>query len=166
VSKVASPPQIIGWAEYVQIPEWGISRMRAKMDTGARSSALHVENIEEIAHDRVRFDVRLHRKNADRRVTVEAPISRRGRVRPSSGVTQTRLFVSAVVKIGGTERRIELSLVCRKHMIFRMLIGRSALSHHFLVDVSKRYTLGRPARRQKPGARPQSATRKKASTTS
>lgn len=155
------PTNIIGWAEYVAIPEWNISRIRAKMDTGARSSALHVENIQEISGNRVRFDVRLHRRNVDRRVTVEAPITRRGRVRPSSGVTQTRLFVSAKVKIGSVEREVELSLVCRKHMIFRMLIGRSALSHHFLVDVSRRYTLGRPQRKKKAAKKSSKRSHKK-----
>ena len=71
-------PIVIGWAELVDIPEWNIARMRAKMDTGARTSALHVENIREVGHGRVRFDVRLHRRKLDRRVTVEAPILRRG----------------------------------------------------------------------------------------
>ncbi|MEZ4226853.1 MAG: RimK/LysX family protein [Polyangiaceae bacterium] len=141
-------PLVIGWAEYVDIPEWNVMRLRAKMDTGARSSALHVENIEEIGGDRVRFDVRLHRKKVDRRVTVEAPIARRGRVRPSSGVSQSRIFVVARVRIGGVEREVELSLVCRERMIFRMLIGRSALSHAFLIDTSRRYSLGRPKRKK------------------
>ena len=140
---------VIGWAEYVDIPEWGIRGMRAKVDTGARSSALHVENIQEIGHNRVRFDVRLHRKHHDRRVTVEAPIVRRGRVRPSSGHSQTRIFVSATVHIGDTAHQIELSLVDREKMIFRMLIGRRALAHHYIVDVSKRYLTGSPPGKKK-----------------
>ena len=140
-------PLVIGWAEYVDIPEWNVMRLRAKMDTGARSSALHVENIQEVGDNRVRFDVRLHRRKLDRRVIVEAPVSRRGRVRPSSGVSETRIFVVAKVRIGGVEREIELSLVCRAKMIFRMLIGRSALSHAFVIDTSRRYSLGRPKKK-------------------
>jgi hypothetical protein len=140
---------VIGWAEYVDIPEWNISGLRAKMDTGARTSALHVENIREVGHGRVQFDVRLHRRNIDRRVTVEAPIMRRGRVRPSSGDAQVRIFVSATVRIGDLEQEIELSLVDREKMIFRMLIGRSALAHRFVVDVSRRYSLGRPRKQSK-----------------
>ncbi len=143
-------PIVIGWAERVDIPEWNISRMRAKVDTGARTSALHVENIREIGHGRVRFDVRLHRRHLDRRVTVEAPILRRGRVKPSSGDAQTRIFVRARVRIGPIEKDIELSLVDREKMIFRMLIGRSALAHDFLVDTGRRYLLEQPAR---PGGR-------------
>jgi hypothetical protein len=145
----APGPARIGWAEYVEIPQWNISRLRAKMDTGARTSALHVENIREVGHGRVRFDVRLHRRHIDRRVTVEAPIKRRGRVRPSSGVSQTRIFVSARVHIGPIEQEIELSLVDRERMIFRMLIGRSALAHRFLVDVSKRYLLSKSCKHGK-----------------
>jgi hypothetical protein len=141
-------PVVIGWAELVDIPEWNISRLRAKMDTGARTSALHVENIEEVGGDRVRFDVRLHRQKLDRRVTVEAPIVRRALVRPSSGVSENRIFVSARVHIGTIAEEIELSLVSRERMIFRMLIGRSALRHRFLIDTSRRYVLKKPPRKK------------------
>lgn len=147
-------PLVVGWAEYVDIPEWNVRRLRAKMDTGARTSALHVENIQEISGDRVRFDVRLHRKRLDRRVTVEAPIVRRGRVRASSGVSESRLFVRAIVQIGPVAQSIELSLVSREKMLFRMLIGRSALSHRFLVDVSKRYLWRKPGKRPRPSLAP------------
>jgi hypothetical protein len=142
-------PVVIGWAELVDIPEWNITRLRAKMDTGARTSALHVENIQEVGGDRVRFDVRLHRKNLDRRVTVEAPIVRRALVRPSSGVSETRIFVSARVHIGPIAEEIELSLVSRDRMIFRMLIGRSALRQRFLIDTNRRYVLRSPKRKKK-----------------
>jgi hypothetical protein len=144
-----SEPLVLGWAELVDIPEWNIKRMRAKMDTGARTSALHVENIEELDRDHVQFEVRLHRKKLDRRVTVRARIKRRGKVRPSSGEAQTRIFVAARVRIGPVEREIELSLVDRGPMIFRMLIGRSALAHAFLVDTGKRYVLTRPKTRRR-----------------
>src|SRR5262245_35937330 len=97
------------------------------MDTGARTSALHVENIQELPNDRVRFEVRLSRKKLDRRVSVETDISRRANVRPSSGVSEARIFVRARVQIGPVVDEIELSLVSREKMIFRMLIGRSAL---------------------------------------
>ncbi len=137
---------VIGFAEYVDFPKWKIRGLRAKVDTGARSSALHVENIRRVGPDRVRFDVRLDRTRADRRVTVEAPISRRSRVRPSNGVSQMRYFVRTSIQIGTVEQEIEVSLVDREKMIFRMLIGRSAIAQRFLVDVSKRYVLSkRPA---------------------
>jgi hypothetical protein len=134
---------VVGWAEYVELPDWKIRRLRAKMDSGARNSALHVENIREVGQDRVRFDVRLHRRNADRRVTVETTIKRRGRVRASSGQAEQRIFVTACVRIGSYEQEVELSLVDREKMIFRMLIGRSALAQRYLVDAGRRYLLSK-----------------------
>lgn len=149
------PLPIIGFAEYVDLPHWKVRGLRAKVDTGARSSALHVENIREVGSNHVRFDVRLDRKKMHRRVTVEAPISRRARVRPSSGESQLRIFVQTVVRIGPHEIEVELSLVDRQKMIFRMLLGRSALEHRFLVDVGHRFAVSkRPASRVAKGKGP------------
>jgi hypothetical protein len=148
VTRSAAVPLVIGVTEYVDIPAWRILRLRAKIDTGARSSALHVENIRELGAGRVRFDVRLSRSESDRRVTVEARIARRGQVRPSSGEQEERIFVAVKVRIGPIEREIELSLVDRGRMIFRMLIGRRALAHAFLVDPGRRYLLHAPAPRK------------------
>lgn len=134
---------VIGAAEFVDLPDWGIRNLRAKVDTGARSSALHVENIREIGGGRVQFEVRLHRKHTDRRVHVEAKITRRGRVRPSSGHSQIRLFVATTLRLGPIEREVELSLVDREKMIYRMLLGRTGLAHGLLVDPGHRYLLGR-----------------------
>lgn len=145
----ASELLTIGWSEYLDIPEWNISGLRAKMDTGARTSALHVENIHEIGGRLVRFDVRLHRWRSDRRVTVVAPITRRTPVRPTSGSAEMRLFVSTRVRLGPVETEIELGLVDRRNMIFRLLIGRAALAGRFLVDVNRKHVVShRPARRR------------------
>jgi ribosomal protein S6--L-glutamate ligase len=100
-----------------------------------------VEHIREMGDGNVRFDVRLHRKHVERRVTVEAPIARRARVRSSSGLTQWRIFVRCRIHIGPVQRDIEISLVDRAKMIFRMLLGRSALAHGILIDPGKRYLL-------------------------
>ena len=161
VKRSAAVPLVIGVTEYVDIPAWRILRLRAKIDTGARSSALHVENIRELGGGRVRFDVRLSRNESDRRVTVEARIARRGQVRPSSGEQEERIFVAVKVRIGPVEREIELSLVDRGRMIFRMLIGRRALAHAFLVDPGRRYLLHQPSTRKKTAAKslPRGATR-------
>ena len=150
MTRSAPEPLVIGVTEYVDIPEWRISRLRAKIDTGARSSALHVENIRELGGERVRFDVRLSRNQSDRRVTVEASVARRGHVRPSNGELEARIFVAVRVRIGPIEREIELSLVDRGRMIFRMLIGRRALAHAFLVDPARRYVLHEPTRKAAP----------------
>lgn len=137
---------VIGLTEYVDIAEWRVRGLRAKVDTGARSSALHVENLHEIGRGRVRFDVRLHRSKLDRRVSVEAPIVRRARVKASTGIATTRIFVEATVQIGPFTERIELGLVDRANMLYRMLLGRTALGSHFFVDPARRYLLTSPRR--------------------
>lgn len=142
-------PVVIGWTEYVGLPDWGIDRIRAKVDTGARSSALHVENIEELPRGQVKFDVVLHRAHRDRRVHIRAPIKRRSRVRSSSGHQEHRYFVETTLRLGPVEKRIELSLVDRQKMIHRMLLGRSALSGPFLIDVDHRMLQGGGRRKKK-----------------
>ena len=127
------------------LPEWGVSAIRAKMDTGARSSAIHVEDLEELGRDRIRFDVVLDRKRA-RRKHVTARARRRARVRSSNGEYETRWFVATRMRLGPVEREVEFSLVDRSRMTHRVLLGRTALVHVF-VDVSHRYLLGRPRRR-------------------
>lgn len=131
-------PILIGWTEYVDLPEWNVRRLRAKVDTGARSSALHVEDIVELSRNRISFDVVLHRKKRNRRVHVIEHIHRRSRVRSSNGQTETRYFVRTKLRLGPSEREVELSLVDRGAMIHRMLLGRSALSGPFLIDVDRR----------------------------
>jgi hypothetical protein len=135
------PLRTIGAAEYVDFPDWGIRGLSARVDTGARSSALHVENVVELPGSRVRFDVRLRRDDPAARVTVEAKVSRRTSVRSSTGTEAPRLFVKAYVRLGGVEQAIEVGLVDRGRMLFRMLLGRSALARRFVVDVTKRYAL-------------------------
>lgn len=142
------PPVLIGWTEYVEFPEWHVKNVRAKIDTGARSSALHVENIEMVPGGLVAFDVVRNRKSKQHR-RVLARISRTGRVRSSTGHATQRIFVETTMRLGPIEKRIELSLTDRGSMIHRMLIGRSALGGSFLIDVNRRLALGKPERRRK-----------------
>jgi hypothetical protein len=134
--------RVIGVAEYVDFPDWGVLRLRARVDTGARSSALHVENVRELSGGRVRFDVRLRKSDPAARVAVTTRITRRTPVRASTGQVEPRLFVRVWIELGGREQRIEVGLVDRSSMQYRMLLGRSALEHRYLVDVTKRYALG------------------------
>lgn len=128
---------IIGRIETVEFVDWPIPPKRAKVDTGARTSALDVENIEEVDDGHLAFDVVLDRKRT-KRVRVTAPTTRRSRVRSSTGHRSHRHFVTANVRIGGVEKEIELSLIERPRMLFRMLLGRRALAPEFLVDVTRR----------------------------
>ena len=141
-------PVTIGYQEYVALPEWGIDRLLAKSDTGARSSALDAKNIEELGEDRVRFDIALSRKNREKTVTVEADVVRRTRIRSSHGHTTDRLVVVVPLHVGRVSKPIEVTLVGRKRMICRMLLGRTALAETFLVDSGRRFVLSEPRRRR------------------
>ena len=145
------PPITIGWREYVAFPQWGIAGVLAKVDTGARTSSLHVADIAELEDGRVRFDVVLSRRFADRRVRVEARQVRTAQVRSSRGDLEPRRVVVAQMQLGTVLEEIEIGLVCRKKMICRMLLGRSALAGRFLVDADKAFTLGPAPRRKEPG---------------
>lgn len=144
---------IIGWTEYINFPDWEIAAVRAKVDTGARTSALHVENLEELENGRVRFDVITRRKKPWRRRTIECDVLKWARVRSSTGVYRKRCFVLSRVRIGEVEKEIEVSLVSREKMLFRMLLGRKALEHDFVVDVSKRTVVSRKPARKKPAGK-------------
>ena len=134
---------VVGWNEYVEFPEWGIRRLGAKVDTGAQTSALHVEDIEEIGRGRIRFDVVVHRTKRDRHFPVKAKVVRRSRVKSSNGEYDLRYFVETQLRLGDVEKTIEISLVDRGKMAHRMLLGRSALQGDFVVDVSRRHLLDR-----------------------
>ena len=125
---------IIGWREWIEFPEWSI-RMRAKADTGAQSSAIDCAEITELPGERVRFTIRLDRKET-KLITLEGDIVARKKVRSSTGHPTNRIFVGTMMVLAGVEKRIVVSLVCRKRMINRMLLGREALGGDFLVNSS------------------------------
>lgn len=133
------PQPVLGWRERIDIPDWGVRGVRAKIDTGARTSAIHVSGLEPVADDRVRFDV-VVRERPRRVVSVEAEVVRWSSVRPSSGKARSRPVVRTRLRIGGIEREAEVGLVSRKGMLCRMLVGRRALDG-LLVDPAQRYLL-------------------------
>lgn len=134
---------IIGALELVDIPAWGVHGVHARIDTGARTSALHVDALRELGAGRVEFVLGADGVGGKRRAPIEAPVARRARVRSTSGKLEARVFVSARVLIGDGEHRVEIGLVDRSHMQNPMLLGRSALAGRFLVDPGRRYLLSR-----------------------
>lgn len=133
--------QVIGWRERVSFPEWGIENLRAKIDTGARTSALHVANIVDLGDGQIEFEVVLGRRDGARRVPVRARVLRVSRIKPSSGRVEERYVVPALIRLGSRQKTIEVSLVSREGMICRMLLGRTALGHDYLADPSRKYLL-------------------------
>jgi len=148
-------PVLIGWTEFVDLPDWGVKKLRAKIDTGARTSALHVENIETLPRGYVRFDVVLHREKRNRHIHVRARITRRARVRSSTGHQDERLFVKTVLMLGTVRKEIEVSLVDREKMMYRMLLGREALQGPFLIDAGRRMVQQPKRKRKKSAAKKQ-----------
>ena len=146
-------PVPIGWSELADLPDWHIRGLRVKIDTGARSSALHVDDLQVLPRNRVKYQVVLHRDHHDRRINVVAKVSRRSRVRSSTGEYSMRYFVKTTLRLAGIEREVEISLVDRGDMTFRMLIGRTALAGDFVVDPAHK-NLGLKALRAARRARP------------
>ncbi len=130
-------PILVGWNELADLPDWKLHRVRAKIDTGARSSCLHVEWMEQISRERVRFKARSGIRKEDEVCEIEAPIIRIGKVRSSNGHYSRRIFVPTTLKLGPWARTIELNLIDRGDMLFPMLIGRSALAGVYQVDPSR-----------------------------
>ena len=132
----------IGYAERVALPDFGVPVLAAKVDTGALSSALHVENMCEWEDGWVSFDVMLDGPRRRARKNVDARIVRRGKVRSTAGTIESRIFVATTLRLGEVERSVEVGLVDRDQMNFRMLLGRRALAGRFVVDPGRRYLLG------------------------
>jgi hypothetical protein len=147
---------IIGWREYIALPEWEIDWIQIKADTGARTSAIDVTQIEELPNERVRFNAVVRRGESPSFIRVEADIVRRTRIKSSFGAAHDRLVVRTRVRLGGVEKDVDLSLVSRKNMLVRVLLGRHALEPEFVVDPGRRYVFGR---RKHVPARPRKGTR-------
>ena len=130
---------LVGWKEHISLPDWGVKGLRAKIDTGARTSAIHVAEIEMLPGDIARFEVVVHERNPRKTVWVETPLVREAVVKPSSGERQQRPVVKTRLRLGGQSFEIEATLVSRKGMRCRMLVGREALAGRFLVDTEHAY---------------------------
>ena len=141
-------PIVIGWREKIDLPEWGLKRVRAKTDTGARTSAIDVADIEELGDDEIRFRVVYHHDPEQVTKWIHAKVIRESTVKPSHGETQQRYVCETLVRIGEVVRRIEISLVSRKGMLCRMLLGRTALDG-ILVDATRKYVLTDAKRKAK-----------------
>lgn len=138
---------LTGWREWVSLPGIGVPWIKAKIDTGAQTSALHAGNITVFERDGaewVRFTVQPWQEGALDEVEVALPIHDRRTVRSSSGHTQDRLVVVMELGLCGRVVPVEVTLTDREEMVFRMLIGREALKQGYVVDSGASYLGGRP----------------------
>ncbi|MBN8613283.1 MAG: ATP-dependent zinc protease [Deltaproteobacteria bacterium] len=137
-------PILVGWREWVSLPQLGIVAIKAKADTGARTSAMHAESIERHSvHGTPMIAFRVFPFRSDRvtSIAIEAPLVGERLVRSSDGDAQMRPIVRTTLELAGVSREIEISLACRDLMGFRMLLGRVALAG-MLVDPMRSYLWG------------------------
>lgn len=141
------PSKTAGWREWVGLPGLGVEHIKAKLDTGARSCALHAFDLEEFdrgGHAWVRFSIHPWQKSAADAQTVELPIHDRRAIRSSNGQVQERLVVQLDLRLLDETFPVEVTLARRDAMGFRLLIGREALRPDFVVDSGRSYLGGRP----------------------
>jgi len=138
---------VAGWREWVALPDAGIGWVKAKLDTGARTSAIHAFDVVELEQDGravVRFSIHPWQRSEEDARTVELPLLDRRRIRSSSGHEEERLAVPMRIVLAGREITAEVTLTDRDEMGFRMLVGREALAQGYLVDSAVSYAGGRP----------------------
>ena len=144
-------PEVItlGWREWVALPELGLSRIKAKIDTGARTSALHAFELDSFSRDGkewVRFKIHPKQQRTDIEMVCESPIRDRRVVRDSGGHEELRIVIRSLFQIGPSSWPIDMTLTSRDDMRFRMLLGRAALHGRVFVDPSRSYVASRRAR--------------------
>jgi hypothetical protein len=135
-------PMLIGWREWVGLPDLGVQMIKAKIDTGARSSALHAWHIQPFEkHGEKWVAFVLHPMQRDNNVIIEceAQVLGERQVRSSSGTLQQRFVIRTILELGVRRWPIELTLTARDQMGFRMLLGRTALRRRAIIDPSRSF---------------------------
>ncbi|MBV7256047.1 ATP-dependent zinc protease [Pacificimonas sp. WHA3] len=141
--RAKTPRALVGWREYVGFPDLDIPFVRAKIDTGARTSALHATNLHHYdvgGEDWVRFTVPARKGRPEHRV--EAPLAGVKKVTSSNGEAQRRFYIHTKMKIGSRIFSAEVTLTNRGQMGYAMLVGRTALLRRYNVDVAKSWVQG------------------------
>ncbi|WP_082191690.1 ATP-dependent zinc protease [Cellvibrio sp. pealriver] len=142
---IKKQPEVIGWREWVGLPAFGIGAIKAKVDTGARTSALHAYYVTPFEKDGkpwVRFGLHPLQKDSLTCIECEAPVKDVRMVTDSGGHKEERVVIDTTLSINGMTFSMEVTLTDRENMRFRMLLGRSALKQGFLVDSGKSFLLG------------------------
>ena len=150
------PLPVIGWREWLQLPDLGIECIKAKIDTGARTSALHAFDLERLEIEGrpwVKFLIHPLQRDVETTVEVSAPLVGERQVKSSTGEAAMRPVIRTRMVLGGRRWPIEITLVNRDVMGFRMLLGRRAIRRRVLVDPARGFLAGEP-----PACRPPQET--------
>ena len=138
---------VVGWREWLGLPDLGIAAIRAKVDTGARSSALHVDALECFrrgGRDWVRFGLSPGRAEDPSVSGCEAEVADRRRVTDSGGHATERVFIRTTLVVADLRLSVEINLSDRRNMLFPMLLGRTAMAGALVVDPDCSFVLGEP----------------------
>jgi len=141
----------IGWREWVSLPELGIAAIKAKVDTGARTSALHAFEVTPFSRngiERVQFKIHPLQKDNDTVIVCTADIIDERTVRDSGGHKEQRWVIKTPLKIGPHTWPIEITLTARDDMLFRMLLGRTAIKGRAQVNPARSYIIGKKRKNQ------------------
>jgi hypothetical protein len=137
---------LIGWREWVDLPSLGLSHIKAKVDTGARTSALHAFSLrpyQEDGKNKITFDIHPVQNNVELVVTCTAMVVDKRLVTDSGGHEEERYVIETPITIAGQTWAIEITLTERENMLFRMLLGRSALRKRFIVNPARSFVTTR-----------------------
>jgi len=146
--------QVIGWREWIALPEFGIERIKAKIDTGARTSALHAFRVTPFERDGVafvRFFVHPVQRRRHPEIACEAQLLEKRAVTSSNGQKEHRYVIKTILQMGARTWPFELTLTNRDEMSFRLLLGREALRQRMIVDPGKSYRLERKIKYKQKG---------------
>ncbi len=139
---------IIGSREWCSLPQLGINLIKAKIDSGAKTTALHADNLTEFVKDGeewVRFSLHPLKSRPDLVVECEAKFVEKRIIKSSNGTKEERYVIITQLLLGKSSYPIEVTLTNRKLMGFHMLLGRQAMSNRVLIDCEFRYLLGKPS---------------------
>lgn len=135
-----------GWREWVSLPDLGIDRIKAKIDTGARTSAIHafaLRTFVEDGRERVEFQIHPLQKDVETVISCQADVLDKRIVTDSGGHREERIVIETTLSIGGHSWPMEATLTARDDMLFRMLIGRTALKRRVVVNPARSYVVGK-----------------------
>ena len=144
--------RVLGWREWLALPDLGISSIKAKIDTGARTSCLHafyVDPFRRAGSAWVRFGVHPVQRDDDEVLHCQAQILDQRQVTDSGGHRELRFVIETRLALHDFDDLVELTLTNRDTMRFRMLLGRQAFRDRFLVDAARSYRSGKPKRKKK-----------------